>query len=322
MPVQLAKLTGVVITSGLLRDIQGNLISWVHNAFSTMDDVRDMQYIDYAIAFTKHFPSAAGKESEIAKIVRPTLKKFKDLCENLCTVRIPAIVIKGNDDTLPEIFERINSKGTQLSKYQIYAASWIHKYKISSASLSEFIKYNKERYEYMESDGTDIADFDPIDYMRNSRLNLFEIAYALGKTLGSKYPCLFNTKKDIREVDSLGFTLIAACLGVKNSNLKSLHTSFERIVGQQNVDLFLERVIQCVDTAHKLIGKFNRFKVNSQSEVGPLHTEFQIISLIANIFIARYGQYSKDENDRIVDYAVALQDRLLWIPNYLLKFPL
>lgn len=307
LPVQLAKLTGVVITSGLLRDIQGNLISWVHNAFSTMDDVRDMQYIDYAIAFTKHFPSAAGKESEIAKIVRPTLKKFKDLCENLCTVRIPAIVIKGNDDTLPEIFERINSKGTQLSKYQIYAASWIHKYKISSASLSEFIKYNKERYEYMESDGTDIADFDSIDYMRNSRLNLFEIAYALGKTLGSKYPCLFNTKKDIREVDSLGFTLIAACLGVKNSNLKSLHTSFERVVGQQNVDLFLERVIQCVDTAHKLIGKFNRFKVNSQSQVGPLHTEFQIISLIANIFIARYGQYSKDENDRIVDYAVALQ---------------
>ena len=86
-----------------------------------MDEVRDMQYFDYANAFTAFFPSAKGRESDIVKEVKSTLKKFKDLCEGLCTVRIPAIVIKGDDDALPEIFERIllkiPSDGSSNSEY-------------------------------------------------------------------------------------------------------------------------------------------------------------------------------------------------------------
>lgn len=98
LPAQLAKITGVANYCNLVNGIKDHLIDWVHTAFLSMDDVRDMQYIDYAIAFTSFYPSAKGKESEIVKVIRPTLKKFKNLCENLCTVRIPAIVIRGDDD--------------------------------------------------------------------------------------------------------------------------------------------------------------------------------------------------------------------------------
>jgi hypothetical protein len=56
-----------------------------------------------------------------------------------------------------------------------------------------------------------------------------------------------------------------------------------------------------------LIGKYNKFKINSNSEAGPLHTEFQIVSLIANIFVARYATYNKDDSDRIIDFKVSLQ---------------
>lgn len=307
LPLKLAKLTGVANYASLSSGIKDHLIDWVHKAFSSMDDVRDMQYIDYAFAFTAFYPAAKGRESEIVAAVRPTLKKFKDLCENLCTVRIPAIVIKGDDDALPEIFERINSKGTQLSKYQIYAATWTREYKVDSPSLFDLIKYNKDRYECMAGDGTDIADFDPVSYVKNKVLNLFEISFALGKLLGEKYPSLFDTKKDIKDVDSLGFSLITACVGMRNAHSKNLHTAFEDVVGNQNVNLFLERIIQCVDTAQKLIGKFNKFKVNAGNEVGPLHTEFQIVSLIANIFVARYAVYEKDENDRVVSFSLSLE---------------
>jgi len=307
LPQKLAVITGVGNPNSTVDKIEDNLVKWVHTAFSSMDEVRDMQYFDYAHAFTAFFPSAIGRESEIVKVVKPTLKKFKDLCEGLCTVRIPAIVIKGDDDALPEIFERINSKGTQLSKYQIYAATWTKAYKVTMPSLQKLIEYNINRYVQMASDGIEISDFDSVSYLQAQELNLFEIAFALGKLLGEKYPSLFSIKEKIKDVDSLGFSIITSCVGMKNSQSKNLHTEFDRVVGYSNINLFLERIIQCVETAQKLIGKYNKFKINSNSEAGPLHTEFQIVSLVANIFIARYATYDKDDNDRIVKFKISLQ---------------
>ena len=307
LPQRLAVITGIGNPNSIVDKIENNLVDWVHTAFSSMDEVRDMQYFDYARAFTAFFPSAVGREGDIVKEVKATLKKFKDLCEGLCTVRIPAIVIKGDDDALPEIFERINSKGTQLSKYQIYAATWTKGYRVTSPSMQKLIDINIKRYICMASDGIEISDFDSVSYLQSCELNLFEIAFALGKLLGERYPSLFSTKEKIKDVDSLGFSIITACVGMKNSQSKNLHAEFERIVGSSNVNLFLERIIQCVETAQKLIGKYNKFKINSSSEAGPLHTEFQIVSLIANIFMARYATYDKDDNDRVVNLKLSLQ---------------
>lgn len=306
LPLKLAQITGVTNPNSIVDSIQGHLINWVHTAFQTMNDVRRMQYINYAYAFTFSYPSAKGKELEIADTVTTTFASFQSLCDKLCNVKIPAIVIKGDDDALPEIFERINSKGTQLSKYQIYAATWRTTYTINDSNLQDLVQYNIQRYECMSSDGTDIADFDPINYMQKKELNLFEIAYALGKKLGHCYPSLFEIKQDSKEVDGLGFSLIAACINIKNSKTKNLHIAFDKIIGNDQINLFLNRIIQCVDTAQKLVGKFNKFKVNSKNEVGPLHTEFQMVSLIANIFIARYAQYEKDEREHIITYDVSL----------------
>lgn len=307
LPQKLAKITEVINSGSLTNGIKDHLIRWVKTSFQSMADVKDIQYIDYAYAFTAFYPTARGKEPIISKEVQPTLRKFKDLCESLCQVRIPAIVIKGDDDALPEIFERINSKGTQLSKYQIYAATWRKAYLIDSPKLQDLIRYNKERYECMAGDGTDIADFDAIAFAKNKKLNLFEIAYALGKRLGHDFPSLFETKDNPKDVDSLGFSLITACVGMRNAHSKNLHTRFEEIVGNNNVNLFLERILQCVETAYKLIGKFNNFKVNATSQVGPLHTEFQMVSLISNIFVARYTLFEKDDSDRIINFQLSLK---------------
>ncbi len=306
LPQMLAQLTEVVNYGTMIDDIRNNLVAWVHR-YRSMDAVRDMQYYEFAFQFSSLFPTARGKEREVVELVQPTLKKFKDLCEHLCTIRIPAIVIKGDDDALPEIFERINSKGTQLSKYQIYAATWNKKYKITSARLSDLIKINRDRYEAMAMDGTEIADFDSISFMQDKQLNLFEICYALGKKLGDLFPCLFSCKKDIKDVDSLGFSIITSCVGLRNEHSKTLHTAFDSVVGKEKTNVFLERILQSVETPQKLVGKFNKFKVNSKGEVGPLHTEFQIISLICNIFIARYVRWEKDDNDRLISFELSLQ---------------
>lgn len=81
LPKELAKVTGVSNYSALVDGIRDHLIQWVRDSFSSMDEVKDIQYNDYAIAFTKVYPSAKGKELEIVAIVKPTLKQFKDFME-------------------------------------------------------------------------------------------------------------------------------------------------------------------------------------------------------------------------------------------------
>ena len=104
----------------------------------------------------------------------------------------------------------------------------------------------------MASDGIEISDFDPASYLTEKELNPFEIAYALGKLLGEKYPSLFSTKDNIKDVDSLGFSLITACVGMKNAHSKNLHTELDKVVGTGNINIFLERIIQCVETAQNV----------------------------------------------------------------------
>lgn len=309
LPLELAQIAGYSNPKNMASDVQDHLTCWVHTAFRSMDDVRKVQYVKYAQAFVASFPLAKGKEFEIADAVGPTLSKFKDLCDNLCTIKIPAIIIKGDDSVLPEIFERINSKGMQLSKYQIYAATWQQKYKITQPQLEDLIEYNKKRYEEMSSNGADIVDFDSIQFAKKQQLNLFEIAFALGKKLGNDYPSMFTTSKDTVDVDGLGFSLITSCLGERNANSKNLYPVFCKHINAENINLFLTRIIQCVKEVEKMVGKYNKFKLNAEIRVGPLHTDFQIISLIANIFISRYAQYSRDGNDRVEMFHLNLEEQ-------------
>ena len=65
LPQKLAVLTGVGNPNSIVDKIENHMVDWVHSAFSSMDEVRDMQYFDYAHAFTAFFPSAAGREADI-----------------------------------------------------------------------------------------------------------------------------------------------------------------------------------------------------------------------------------------------------------------
>lgn len=314
LPQNLADIAGIANTSMyIVESIKEHLVQWAKNSFKTMSEVQDMQYFDYTVEFIKEYPSAVGKEKDISDAVKPTLKRFRDLCNGLCNMEIPAIIIEGDDDALPEIFERINSKGTQLSKYEIYAATWTRRYPIDEHKFPELRKivvYNRDRYESMVADGVDLSDFDPAEFVKRNELSLFEVAYGFGKLLGQVYPMLFKTRTDkdnIKEIDSIGFSLITACVGLKNSNSKNLQIKFDELVGENNISLFLSRILQCVDTTTKLVGQYNRFKLNAQTIAGPLHTEFQIISLIANIFVARYATYQRDDKDRPINYSISLE---------------
>lgn len=174
-----------------------------------------MQYAKFGIVIANEFPTCKGKEFEIGDMIEPMMKNYKDICKKINDTRIPAIVLTGDPDLLPVLFERINTKGTPLSKYEIYAATWFgEKFKIDDKFI-ELVKANRDRYDVMVDGRSDITDFDSKSFMSQRELNVFEICFGFGKFLCHTWPHLFGNSHNDKQVDSIGFTLINCCLGVK-----------------------------------------------------------------------------------------------------------
>ena len=158
------------------------LKDWVKKC-QTLDDVIGMQFSEFGEEVAEEFPTCIGKEGKIGRLVKPMLKAFQDTCSTINDIDIPAIVINGDPDLLPVLFERINSKGTQLSKYQIYAASWnTDNYHISD-ELKSIVIANRDRYDSMLDGKTSIDDYDSVAFLNNRILNAYEIAFGFGKKL-------------------------------------------------------------------------------------------------------------------------------------------
>lgn len=63
-------------------------------------------------------------DDKLAGAIRAFLKSIKDECD-IAGIDVPVLFYEGSDSDLPDIFERINATGTKLSKYEIFAASWM-----------------------------------------------------------------------------------------------------------------------------------------------------------------------------------------------------
>ena len=200
------------------------IINWIKNDYKTMDAIKEIQYNECAEKLSEEFPTLQGKEKEVTKIIKPMLYLYKQICTTMVEAKIPAIVIKGDEDYLPVIFERINSKGSQLTKWQIYAATWSDDKIIVDNDLKRIVDINKERYESQNIENNiEIENFDPITFSKKNELSTFELLFGFGKMISEQYPHLFSSAKQINEVESIGFNLVNACLGLKNSEIKNLN---------------------------------------------------------------------------------------------------
>lgn len=311
------KIVELIGTAGNLQaqeeKVTSMLIEWVKKKHRSLQDVEEMQFPKFGKVVSNEFPSCIGKEFEIGDLIAPMMRKYKDICKKISITRIPAIVLSGSDEYLPLLFERINHNGTQLSKYEIYAATWNREDFKLDDSLSEIVTANKDRYDAMSDDGA-IDDYDSAEFMRNKKVNAFELAFGFGKYLCRKWPHLFGDSKDIEQVESIGFTLIGCCLGLKNKDAKILNVALSKRVGAQSINRFLLAILNAVDFTDKLLGKYSKFKLNSRSSslARPLHTEFQIVSIIASVFIDKYvTEIRLDNSDNVIaiDYCFESANR-------------
>lgn len=289
----------------LVNDVTNELKKWV-NTNKTMQEISDLQYVEFGVVLSRKYESLSGKEIEIGSIIAPILKEYKEVCNNILAKRVPAIVMKGTGDYLPEVFDRINSKGTNLSKYDIYSASWGEdKYEIKKTIPKEIIEANRDRYDNMLCGEMQLADYDSSDFMRRKELTLFEIAFGFGKYISNKWPNLFGESKDPKTMTGIGFNLINACLCNPNHKLGSMNRIFKEKISSENLPVFLNKILECIEDIDACIGPINKFKGNSQrtSPYKPKHSDFQILSIILTVFINKYVRFTQNHDGRNLDFS-------------------
>ncbi len=274
------------------------LLEWV-KTHKNLQDVERMQYINLVYSLIAEFPTAKGKEKLICEIISPMFESYINICKKIINTPIPILVFEGDEEILPEIFERINSQGTKLTKYQIYAATWNRDaVKIKNEELNEIIRYVIEMYEDRNSSGIQTDDYDSGSLRKEKEVNFYELIFGFGKLISFKYPHLFECNDNFSDVPTIGFNLINACLTMKNQDVKKLNLKIREIfTTDEKINQFLIEIMSCIDKVDKMLSKTIKFKGNSRigSKIRPLHTEMQIVSIIASYFIMKNVELINEE---------------------------
>jgi hypothetical protein len=214
----------------------------------------------------------------------PVLKDIKDEA-NIHQFKIPILIYTGEQYNLPIIFERLNSKGTQLSKYQIYAATWTT-YKSFKINNRDVISSIKSKYDSLIEEGYEVENYDSTPKFFTSEFTTFEYLFGFGKYLTKKFNYLFSSNVNTEQEDSIGFNIMNICLGQTFENMNKLP------------DLFLKHDIQqienaVVDAIEFIFGCLKghiTLKMNKRTRNAIVHSELQIVSMIGKAFHSKYDK--------------------------------
>lgn len=288
-------MVGSFSSKGVKEKLKNIIITWVKQ-FKTSDAVRSMNEYECAQLIMQEFP-AINVDADIifvlnrvSSIIKPVFDQYKALCTIVEEKDIPYIEISGDDDNLSEIFFRINDRGVKLNKQNKFAATWSNTpIKITNENLFSLVNLVKDRYDKISSDGTAIYGYDAVEFLRKKELDAFELTYAFGKKITSEFPELFVYKNDIVAVDAVPFTLLNACLlGTKDTLKEMNQLLLQRFETSEKINEFLIKVLSCIKYVDELLAPVTKFKSNKRLNKSPLHTEFQIVSLIASVFRMKY----------------------------------
>lgn len=283
------------VSEGILSEIKNHrsdisdditkecVASWIRQlkGFEETDNFSSQDLVDHLDEKLElNFIKEQGQE--LRKFVQPFTQKVKEDA-NIFDFRIPIVIYSGEQSHLAEIFSRLNKQGTHLSKYQIYAATWIafDSFKINN---KELILKIKGKYDKLIEGDLRIENYDPLTFEYGD-FTVFEYFFGLGKLLIDKFPYLFNDKKG--EEESIGFNLGATCLGLGIKSLESLPKYYLK-VEQDKFEKALLDSITIVNDILKPYVALRANKKNSTKKITIYHTEYQIVSLIGKIFRSKY----------------------------------
>lgn len=273
--------------------INALICNYVHS----LKTYEDFEIFELYNMLLSEFPSLGSKSYEFGSAIKEDIRILKDNYNSLSVMTMPAIVYTGEESTLPEIFERINSKGVALTEYEIYAASWPRKeFKIHNESIIEYIL---KKYDTLNDSEYSIKDYDRNLKRINKNVNSFEYVFGLSKLLQNKYSSLGfykNLKDD--ETNPVAFQLLNACFNSQHSQIKDVYKIISRF--EEKLDVLENALFDSIEFVNKCIEPILKFKGNNRKDDGKIfHSQYQIMSYISFAFRKKYD--TSDGNLKVLD---------------------
>lgn len=239
---------------------------------------------------------AVGKilsNTRVNELVARFLDSIKDQSD-ISKVKIPVIVFTGGEEHLPSVFALLNTKGTVLSRYEVFAAQWGKEteQRINNKHIREEIWKKYEALEDESFTSDDSEDTPSESSKKNREYTLFEYLFGLGQFLSDRFPRLFEEKANNRP-SSAGFNLLTSCVGLRISEMKELPERLRGIDRNQLENHILEATRFVDDSLFPVLS----VKQHGRKRVSIYHTEYQIVSMIAVAFQARYTLRGVSETD-------------------------
>ena len=227
---------------------------------------------------------------EVTQVISRFFQDKQELYETIASTTIPVNVYSGPEETLPEIFERINSKGTPLDQYEIYAAAWPVNDKFS-INNSEIIEYVVKKYDTLINAGYTIHGYNREDLRQKRKVNAFEYLFGLSRYLVNEFEILaFGKNITDDAVNPLAFELVNACLN-DTDKIRVLYKNLEGI----EINAFESALISAIKFVINSISVVTKFKGNAHNANKLFHSKYQIMSMISTSFKEMYprGNYKQ-----------------------------
>ena len=240
---------------------------------------KNLQYYSVAKLIADEFKVGYEPIEKLIDTIKNFFEERQDLYDRIASTVIPVIVYTGEESNLPDIFDRINSKGTPLDQYEVYAAAWPvnEKYAISNLDVIEHIV---KKYDSFVEDGYFIHGYSR-EAMRSTRkVNAFEYLFGLGKYLVEKYEILgFNKNLADDTVNPIAFELVNACLNDADK-IRILYKNLQTI----DFNVLEQAIYKAIDFVNDSISVVTKFKGNSRNANKIFHSKYQILSMISTTF--------------------------------------
>jgi len=233
---------------------------------------------------------------KVIPLLEAYFKDRQDRYTQIAQTIIPVVVYQGDATNLDEIFKRINSQGTPLDQYEVYAAAWPSK-RIYHTENADIVDAVIQKYDSMEAGDFEIYGYDSTKIKKEKNLTAFEYLFGLSKVLTQKVDILrFIKQGEIPdEVNPLGFELVNACLNDSNK----IPELYKRLADITDINQFEKALKNAIKFVQEAVALITRFKGNNRRKDKIFHSKFQIMSMISTTFKEMYGSgdYSKVADD-------------------------
>jgi hypothetical protein len=223
-------------------------------------------------------------DSQIEVLLGSVLNEIR----NFINYEVPLNIYTGPIDNVPTIFERVNSQGTPLSKYDILAASWITTdLHVKNLEVVAAIRANYAAR--IQNGDYEIEGFDESAEIEEGTYNLYEYLFGLGKVLSNKCPTIFPASDKADEINPIAFQIFTLAHRLQVSKMGQLDQHLSKDShGMLLIDSAEAAIIQAAEAAESALQPHFAFKLNS-AEVGESGIKQNqaisyVTSYIANVF--------------------------------------